>query len=72
LEQFHPKALGREQGGAVVGEAGRVEFLDEPVGVSGVLNAIIPLKERAVDSGSDPVMWLGRKLFRRKGNGAST
>jgi succinate dehydrogenase / fumarate reductase, iron-sulfur subunit len=29
-------------------------------------NAIIPLKERVVDARYDPVMWLGRKLRRRK------
>jgi succinate dehydrogenase iron-sulfur subunit len=29
-------------------------------------NAIIPLKERIVDARYDPVMWLGRKLRRRK------
>jgi succinate dehydrogenase iron-sulfur subunit len=29
-------------------------------------NAIIPLKERVVDVRYDPVMWLGRKLRRRK------
>ena len=28
-------------------------------------NAIIPLKERAVDRKYDPVVWLGNKLFRR-------
>ncbi|HZD73694.1 MAG TPA: succinate dehydrogenase/fumarate reductase iron-sulfur subunit [Actinomycetota bacterium] len=29
-------------------------------------NAIIPLKERVVDSSYDPVTWLGRKLRRRR------
>jgi succinate dehydrogenase / fumarate reductase, iron-sulfur subunit len=29
-------------------------------------NAIIPLKERVVDSSYDPVAWLGRKILRRK------
>jgi succinate dehydrogenase / fumarate reductase iron-sulfur subunit len=29
-------------------------------------NAIIPLKERVVDARYDPVLWLGRKLRRRK------
>jgi succinate dehydrogenase / fumarate reductase iron-sulfur subunit len=29
-------------------------------------NAIIPLKERVVDAHYDPVLWLGRKLRRRK------
>jgi succinate dehydrogenase / fumarate reductase iron-sulfur subunit len=28
-------------------------------------NALIPLKERAVDGKYDPVVWLGNKLFRR-------
>jgi succinate dehydrogenase / fumarate reductase iron-sulfur subunit len=28
-------------------------------------NAIIPLKERVVDSYYDPVVWLGRKIRRR-------
>jgi len=28
-------------------------------------NALIPLKERAVDKKYDPVVWLGNKLFRR-------
>ena len=28
-------------------------------------NAIIPLKERIVDSRYDPVAWLGRKIARR-------
>ena len=28
-------------------------------------NAIIPLKERVVDSSYDPVAWLGRKILRR-------
>jgi len=28
-------------------------------------NALIPLKERAVDRKYDPVVWLGSKLFRR-------
>jgi succinate dehydrogenase / fumarate reductase iron-sulfur subunit len=28
-------------------------------------NALIPLKERAVDRKYDPVVWLGNKLFRR-------
>jgi succinate dehydrogenase / fumarate reductase iron-sulfur subunit len=29
-------------------------------------NALIPLKERAVDRKYDPVVWLGDKLFRRR------
>jgi succinate dehydrogenase / fumarate reductase iron-sulfur subunit len=29
-------------------------------------NAIIPLKERVVDDRYDPVMWVARKLRRRK------
>ena len=29
-------------------------------------NALIPMKERAVDRKYDPVVWLGSKLFRRK------
>ncbi len=29
-------------------------------------NAIIPLKERVVDSSYDPVAWLGRKILRRR------
>jgi succinate dehydrogenase subunit B (EC 1.3.5.1) len=29
-------------------------------------NALIPLKERAVDRKYDPVIWLGNKLFRRR------
>ena len=28
-------------------------------------NAIIPMKERAVDNRYDPLVWLGRKIFRR-------
>src|SRR2546423_4401176 len=28
-------------------------------------NAIIPMKERVVDRRYDPVVWLGRKIFRR-------
>ncbi|MEJ3742005.1 succinate dehydrogenase/fumarate reductase iron-sulfur subunit [Actinomycetes bacterium KLBMP 9797] len=28
-------------------------------------NAIIPMKERAVDRRYDPIVWLGRKIFRR-------
>jgi succinate dehydrogenase / fumarate reductase iron-sulfur subunit len=28
-------------------------------------NAIIPMKERAVDNKYDPLVWLGRKIFRR-------
>jgi succinate dehydrogenase / fumarate reductase iron-sulfur subunit len=28
-------------------------------------NAIIPLKERVVDSSYDPVAWLGRKILKR-------
>ena len=28
-------------------------------------NAIIPLKERAVDASYDPIAWLGRKIARR-------
>jgi len=28
-------------------------------------NAIIPMKERAVDNRFDPLVWLGRKIFRR-------
>ena len=37
-------------------------------------NAIIPMKERVVDRRYDPVVWLGRKIFRRDqldGNGAA-
>jgi succinate dehydrogenase / fumarate reductase, iron-sulfur subunit len=30
-------------------------------------NAIIPLKERVVDNSYDPLVWLGRKITRRKG-----
>ncbi len=30
-------------------------------------NAIIPLKERVVDRRYDPVVWLGSKLFRSRG-----
>ena len=30
-------------------------------------NAIIPMKERVVDNRYDPVVWLGRKIFRRSG-----
>jgi DNA processing protein len=37
LEQLHPQALRRKHGGAVVGEAGGVELLDEAVGVPRVL-----------------------------------
>jgi hypothetical protein len=36
-EQLYPQALGREHGGAIVGEAGRVELPDQRVGVPGVL-----------------------------------
>ena len=28
-------------------------------------NAIIPMKERVVDRKYDPLVWLGRKIFRR-------
>ena len=28
-------------------------------------NAIIPMKERVVDRRYDPLVWLGRKIFRR-------
>ena len=30
-------------------------------------NAIIPMKERVVDNKYDPLVWLGRKIFRRDG-----
>ncbi|MDQ0379989.1 succinate dehydrogenase/fumarate reductase iron-sulfur subunit [Amycolatopsis thermophila] len=30
-------------------------------------NALIPMKERVVDRRYDPVVWLGSKIFRRKG-----
>ncbi len=33
-------------------------------------NAIIPLKERVVDSSYDPIAWLGRKILRRTKRGA--
>jgi succinate dehydrogenase iron-sulfur subunit len=33
-------------------------------------NAIIPMKERAVDNRYDPLVWLGRKIFRRGANPA--
>ena len=29
-------------------------------------NTIIPLKERVIDDRYDPIVWLGRKLRRRK------
>jgi len=35
-------------------------------------NSIIPLKERIVDERWDPVMWLGRKLRRRKSPATAT
>jgi succinate dehydrogenase / fumarate reductase iron-sulfur subunit len=38
-------------------------------------NAIIPMKERVVDRRYDPIVWLGRKIFRRdqlNGNGNPT
>ena len=31
-------------------------------------NALIPMKERAVDRKYDPLVWLGNKLFRRSGS----
>jgi succinate dehydrogenase / fumarate reductase iron-sulfur subunit len=34
-------------------------------------NAIIPMKERVVDKKYDPVVWLGRKIFRRDAMSAS-
>ncbi len=37
-----------------------------PEGIHITDNAIIPLKERVVDARYDPVLWLGRKLRRRK------
>ncbi len=36
-----------------------------PEGIHITDNAIIPLKERVVDSSYDPVAWLGRKILRR-------
>jgi succinate dehydrogenase / fumarate reductase iron-sulfur subunit len=36
-----------------------------PEGIHITDNAIIPLKERFVDSTFDPVAWIGRKVFRR-------
>ena len=33
-------------------------------------NAIIPLKERVVDAKYDPIVWIGRKLRRRGGDGS--
>jgi succinate dehydrogenase / fumarate reductase iron-sulfur subunit len=33
-------------------------------------NAIIPMKERVVDNTYDPLVWLGRKIFRREGMAA--
>jgi succinate dehydrogenase / fumarate reductase iron-sulfur subunit len=38
-----------------------------PEGIHITDNAIIPLKERVVDSSYDPIAWLGRKLRRRDG-----
>jgi succinate dehydrogenase / fumarate reductase iron-sulfur subunit len=37
-----------------------------PEGIHITDNAIIPLKERVVDARYDPVLWLGRKLRRRR------
>jgi hypothetical protein len=37
LEELHPEPLSRQHGGAIVGEAGGVELLDQPVGVPGVV-----------------------------------
>ncbi|MPZ74214.1 MAG: succinate dehydrogenase/fumarate reductase iron-sulfur subunit [Nitriliruptorales bacterium] len=37
-----------------------------PEGIHITDNAIIPLKERVVDARYDPVLWIGRKLRRRK------
>ncbi|HZD66431.1 MAG TPA: 4Fe-4S dicluster domain-containing protein, partial [Acidimicrobiales bacterium] len=36
-----------------------------PAGIHITDNAIIPLKERVVDSYFDPIAWLGRKILRR-------
>jgi succinate dehydrogenase / fumarate reductase iron-sulfur subunit len=36
-----------------------------PEGIHITDNAIIPLKERAVDAHYDPVAWLGRRILRR-------
>jgi succinate dehydrogenase / fumarate reductase iron-sulfur subunit len=37
-----------------------------PEGIHITDNAIIPLKERVVDARYDPVLWIGRKLRRRR------
>lgn len=31
-------------------------------------NALIPMKERVVDQKYDPIVWLGKKIFRRQGS----
>jgi len=36
-----------------------------PEGIKITDNAIIPMKERVVDNRYDPLVWLGRKIFRR-------
>ncbi len=38
-----------------------------PEGIHITDNAIIPMKERVVDTKYDPLVWLGNKIFRRNG-----
>jgi succinate dehydrogenase iron-sulfur subunit len=37
-----------------------------PEGIKITDNALIPMKERAVDRKYDPLVWLGSRIFRRK------
>ena len=41
-----------------------------PEGIHITDNAIIPLKERVVDARYDPVLWIGRRLRRRRSSGS--
>lgn len=38
-----------------------------PEGIQITDNALIPMKERVVDRRYDPIVWLGNKIFKRKG-----